>query len=83
MLLISIYFQTLFSMLDHNITEFFAKDLHENKVQFPEERNAFVLDDQHGRRDVTRNQQYWALSESHVVNIVAVYMIMSIDRLCP
>ena len=57
MLLISIYFQTLFSMLDHNTTEFFAKDLHENKVQFPEERNAFVLDYQHGRRDVTCNQQ--------------------------
>ena len=43
MLLISIYFQTLFSMLDHNTTEFFAKNLHENKVHFPEERNAFVL----------------------------------------
>ena len=32
---------------------FFPKNLHENRVQFPEERNAFVLDHQHGRRDVT------------------------------
>ena len=29
------------------------KNLHENRVQFPEESNAFVLDHQHGRRDVT------------------------------
>ena len=32
---------------------FFPKNLHENRVKFPEERNAFVLDHQHGRRDVT------------------------------
>ena len=31
----------------------FSKNLHENRVLFPEERNAFVLDHQHGRRDVT------------------------------
>ena len=30
-----------------------SKNLHENRVQFPEERNAFVLDHQHSRRDVT------------------------------
>ena len=30
-----------------------SKNLHENRVQFPEERKAFVLDQQHGRRDVT------------------------------
>ena len=30
-----------------------SKNLHENRVSFPEERNAFVLDHQHGRRDVT------------------------------
>ena len=29
-----------------------ARGLHENRVKFPEERNAFVLDLQHGRRDV-------------------------------
>ena len=33
--------------------KFCSKNLHENGVQFPEERNAFVLDHQHGRRDVT------------------------------
>ena len=32
---------------------FFLKNLRENRVKFPEERNAFVLDIQHGRRDVT------------------------------
>ena len=32
---------------------FFSKNLHENRIQFPEERNPFVLDRQHGRRDVT------------------------------
>ena len=32
---------------------FFSKKLHENGVNFPEERNAFVLDYQHGFRDVT------------------------------
>ena len=33
--------------------KFFSKNLHENRIQFPEERNPFVLDRQHGRRDVT------------------------------
>ena len=34
--------------------EFFSKNLHENRVKFQEERNAFVLlDHHHGRRDVT------------------------------
>ena len=33
--------------------EFVSKNLHENRVWFPEERNAFVLDHLHGRRDVT------------------------------
>ena len=32
---------------------FFLKNLHENRVMFPEERNAFVLDHQDSRRDVT------------------------------
>ena len=30
-----------------------SKNLHENRVQFPEKRNAFVLDHQHGCCDVT------------------------------
>ena len=29
---------------------FFSKNLHENRVYFPEERSAFVVDHQHGRR---------------------------------
>ena len=33
--------------------EFFTKNLHENRVKFQEETNAFVLDHHHGRRDVT------------------------------
>ena len=32
---------------------FLSKKLHEIGVNFPEERNAFVLDYQHGFRDVT------------------------------
>ena len=32
---------------------FFSKNVHENKVQFPEDRNAFVLDHQHGGCDFT------------------------------
>ena len=30
-----------------------SKNVHENRVQYPEERNAFVLDHHHGRLDVT------------------------------
>ena len=33
--------------------EFFTKNLHESRVKFQEETNAFVLDHHHGRRDVT------------------------------
>ena len=40
-------------MLVVNAGVFFSKNLHKNGVYFPEERNAFVLDHQHGRRDVT------------------------------
>ena len=35
---------------------FFPKNLHENGLQFPEERNVFVLDYQHGFHDVTCKQ---------------------------
>ena len=35
-----------------NNKNFFSKNLRENRVQFPRERNAFVLDHQHGRCDV-------------------------------
>ena len=40
-------------MLRVNTIEFFLKNLHENRVKLPEERNAFVLDLQYGRRDLT------------------------------
>ena len=30
-------------MLDDNTIDFFLKNLHENRVKFPEERNAFVF----------------------------------------
>ena len=30
-----------------------SKNLHENRVEFPKERTAFILDHQHGHRDVT------------------------------
>ena len=33
--------------------EFFLLNLHQNRFHFPAERNAFVLDHQHGRSDVT------------------------------
>ena len=41
------------AMLEVNTIEFFFTNLHENRVKFPEERNSFVLDFRHGRRDVT------------------------------
>ena len=41
------------AMLRVHKIEFFLKNLHENRVKLPEERNAFVLDLQYGRRDLT------------------------------
>ena len=40
-------------MLVVNTEEIFWQNLHQNRVHFPLERNAFVFDPQHGRRDVT------------------------------
>ena len=42
------------AMLGINTIDFDSKKLHENRFEFPEERNAFVFDHQHGRRNVTR-----------------------------
>ena len=39
-------------MLVVNTKEIFLLNLHQNRVHFPAEGNAFVLDHQHGRRDV-------------------------------
>ena len=41
------------AMLVFNTKEIFLLNLHQNRVHFPAERNAFVLDPQHGHRDVT------------------------------
>ena len=41
------------AMLVLNTKEIFLQNLHQNRVHFPAERNAFVLDHQHGLRDVT------------------------------
>ena len=40
-------------MLVVNTKEIFCQNLHQNRVHFPSERNAFVFDPQHGHRDVT------------------------------
>ena len=41
------------ALLGLKTVEFFRNNLHENRVKFTKKRNAFVLDHQHGRRDVT------------------------------
>ena len=41
------------AMLVVSTKEIFLLNLHQNRVHFPAERNAFVLDHQYGRRDVT------------------------------
>ena len=41
------------AMLVVKTKENFLLNLHQNRVHFPVERNAFLLDHQHGRRDVT------------------------------
>ena len=41
------------AMLVVNTKEIFLLNLQQNRVHFPTERNAFVLDHQHGRLDVT------------------------------
>ena len=41
------------AMLVVKTKEIFLLNLHQSRVHFLAERNAFVLDHQHGRRDVT------------------------------
>ena len=61
------------AMLVVNTKEIFLLNLHQNRVHFPAEKNAFVLDHQLGSRDVTRKPaimtgQIWMYSdpaESH------------------
>ena len=53
------------------------------KIKFSSQRREMLLFWTTNTAVVTsRATSNWALSESHVVNIVAVYMMMSIDRLC-
>ena len=41
------------ALLGVNKINLYPKNLHENRFQFQEKRNVFVLDSQHGQRDVT------------------------------
>ena len=52
------------AMLVVNTKETFLLNLHQNRVHFPAERNAFVLEPQHGRRDVTCKPASEKLSKS-------------------
>ena len=45
------------AMLVVNTKEIFRQSLHQNRVHFPVERNAFVFDPQNGRHDIISNQQ--------------------------
>ena len=54
------------AMLVVNTKEIFVLNLHQNRVHFPAERNAFVLDHQHGRRDVTCKP---SICSDHICNI--------------
>ena len=54
------------------------------KIKFSSQRREMLLFWTTNTAVVTsRATSNWALSECHVVNIVAVYMMMSIDPLCP
>ena len=52
-------------MLVVNTKEIFLLNLHQNRAHFPAERNAFVLDHQHGRRDVTCKP---AITQCHLIS---------------
>ena len=54
------------AMLVVNTKEIFLLNLHQNRVHFPAERDAFVLDHQHGRRDVTCKPAIKALLENSI-----------------
>ena len=61
-------------MLVVNTKESLLLNLHQNRVHFPAERNAFVLDHQHGRRDVTCKPAIRA-----VLNLVTFWSSAKID----
>ena len=56
------------AMLVVKTKEIFLLNLHQNRVHFPAERNAFVLDHQHGRRDVTCKPAIAGYDRNGIVN---------------
>ena len=52
------------AMLVVNTKETFLLNLHQNRVHFPLEGNAFILDPQHGRRDITCKPAILSQSQS-------------------
>ena len=61
----------------------FWKNLHENRVLFPEERNAFVLDHQHGRRDVTCKpaiETFWTRTTTSAIFNLKFFRVFSKSR---
>ena len=67
------------AMLVVKTKEIFLLNLHQNRVHFPAERNAFVLDHQHGRRDVTCKPAILWLS--HGLVALAYMLIGQVCRL--
>ena len=54
-------------MLVVKTKEIFLLNLHQNRVHFPVERNAFVLNHQHGRRDVTCKPAIIKIFPGHIL----------------
>ena len=67
------------TMLGVNAMEFFWKNLHEKRVSFAKERNAFVLDhhyDRHGRRHVqTINLQVFPFDIKLSLLVIFLYLV--------
>ena len=57
-----------------------SNNLHENRVQFPEERNAFVLDHQHGRRDVTCKPAILTAGQEHQFTLNTLVLLILFRR---
>ena len=64
-------------MLVVNTKEIFLLNLHQNRVHFPAERNAFVLDHQHGRRDVTCKPAMQVYSFKAILHMFDVFPTIS------
>ena len=72
-----------------NTTEyFFSKNFHENGVKFPEERNAFGLDHQRGRRDqellIKELAQYFCACVVNAIRVLSrIIITMTLNFLNP